>query len=137
MEEFESLQQWLRGCAKEQVVMTNPPFGSEIPITDEGILEPFELARVWERTEDGHFRNIGRLQRAVAPEVLFIERCLDWLRPGGRMGIVLPDGILGNPAAEHIRWWILRRLGARQRGPAGGDVHRRGQRQHPDQPALS
>ena len=45
----------------------------------------------------------------MAPEVLFIERCLDWLRPGGRMGIVLPDGILGNPAAEHIRWWILRR----------------------------
>ena len=91
------------------VVMTNPPFGSEIPITDQGILEPFELAHVWERTEDGHFRNTGRLQSAVAPEVLFIERCLDWLRPGGRMGIVLPDGILGNPAAEHVRWWILRR----------------------------
>ena len=91
------------------VVMTNPPFGSAIPITDRGILEPFELAHTWERTEDGHFRNTGGLQSAVAPEVLFIERCLDWLRPGGRMGIVLPDGILGNPAAEYIRWWILRR----------------------------
>ena len=79
------------------------------PITDQGILEPFELAHVWERTEDEHFRNTGRLQSAVAPEVLFIERCLDWLRPGGRMGIVLPDGILGNPAAEYVRWWILRR----------------------------
>ena len=89
--------------------MTNPPFGSAIPITDEGILRPFELAHVWERTEDGHFRNTGRLQGSVAPEVLFIERCLDWLRPEGRMGIVLPDGILGNPAAEYIRWWILRR----------------------------
>ena len=91
------------------VVMTNPPFGSAIPVTDEGILDPFELAHVWERTEDGHFRNTGRRQGAVAPEILFIERCLDWLRPGGRMGIVLPDGILGNPAAEYIRWWILRR----------------------------
>ena len=90
------------------VVMTNPPFGSAIPITDEGILRPFELAHVWERTEDGHFRNTGRRQGSAAPEVLFIERCLDWLRPGGRMGIVLPDGILGNPAAEYIRWWILR-----------------------------
>ena len=90
------------------VVMTNPPFGSTIPITDENILRPFELAHVWERSGDGGFRNTGRLQGSVAPEVLFIERCLDWLKPGGRMGIVLPDGILGNPAAEYIRWWILR-----------------------------
>ena len=91
------------------VVMTNPPFGSTIPITDTHILRPFELAHVWERTEDGGFRNTGRLQGSVAPEILFIERCLDWLKPGGRMGIVLPDGILGNPATEYIRWWILRR----------------------------
>ena len=90
------------------VVMTNPPFGSAIPITDENILRPFELAHVWERWEDGGFRNTGRLQGSVAPEILFIERCLDWLKPGGRMGIVLPDAILGNPAAEYIRWWILR-----------------------------
>ena len=90
------------------VVMTNPPFGSGIPITDVSILRPFELAHVWERTEDGAFRNTGQLKGSVAPEILFIERCLHWLKPGGRMGIVLPDGILGNPAAEYIRWWILR-----------------------------
>jgi type I restriction enzyme M protein len=90
------------------VVMTNPPFGSEIPITDENILTNYDLAHVWEKLEDGSFRNTGRLQGSVAPEILFIERCLDWLKPGGRMGIVLPDGILGNPAAEYIRWWILR-----------------------------
>lgn len=90
------------------VVMTNPPFGSNIPITSPNILSNYELARVWERTEDGGFRNTGRLQGSVAPEVLFIERCLDWLKPGGRMGIVLPDGILGNPGDEYIRWWVMR-----------------------------
>jgi type I restriction enzyme M protein len=90
------------------IVMTNPPFGSDIPITDQNILRHFELAHVWERTDDGAFRNTGRLQGSVAPEVLFIERCLDWLKEGGRMGIVLPDGILGNPGDEYIRWWILR-----------------------------
>ncbi|QVL48675.1 MAG: N-6 DNA methylase [Thiocapsa sp.] len=90
------------------VVMTNPPFGSNIPITDPNILKHFELAHIWERTEDGGFRNTGRLQGSVAPEVLFIERCIDWLRPGGRTGIVLPDGILGNPGDEYIRWWLLR-----------------------------
>lgn len=90
------------------VVMTNPPFGSEIPITDPNILKNFELAHIWEQVSDGGFRNTGRIQGSVAPEILFIERCLQWLRPGGRMGIVLPDGILGNPASEYIRWWILR-----------------------------
>ena len=90
------------------VVMTNPPFGSNIPITDPNILNHFELAHTWERTDDGGFRNTGRLQGSVAPEVLFIERCLDWLKPGGRTGIVLPDGILGNPGDEYIRWWLLR-----------------------------
>jgi type I restriction enzyme M protein len=90
------------------VVMTNPPFGSEIPITDPNILRNFDLAHIWERTEDGGFRNTGPPQGSVAPEVLFIERCVDWLKPGGRMGIVLPDGILGNPGDEYIRWWILR-----------------------------
>lgn len=91
------------------VVMTNPPFGSDIPVTDPNILKQFELAHVWDRTEEGTFRNTGKLQGSVAPEVLFVERCIDWLKPGGRLGIVLPDGILGNPSDEYIRAWILRR----------------------------
>lgn len=89
------------------VVLTNPPFGTDIPITDPSILFQYDLARIWERTSDGSFRNTGRLQTSVAPEILFIERCLQWLRPGGKMGIVLPNGILGNAGDEYIRWWIL------------------------------
>lgn len=91
------------------IIATNPPFGSDIPITDKQILEQYELACVWERDEEGGFRNTGRTQGSVSPEILFIERCIKWLKPGsGRMGIVLPDGVLGNPAAEYIRWWIMR-----------------------------
>ncbi len=90
------------------VVLTNPPFGSDIPITDPHILRQFELAQIWERTDESSFRSTGRLQGSVAPEVLFIERCIQWLKPGGRMAIVLPDGILGNPGDEYIRAWILR-----------------------------
>lgn len=90
------------------VVMTNPPFGSDIPITDPAILEQYELAHHWERAPDNSFRRTGKRHGSVAPEILFIERCLDWLKPGGRVGIVLPDGILGNPAMEYVRWWILR-----------------------------
>ena len=94
------------------VVLTNPPFGSDIPVTDPQILEAFQFARNWKRDEDGQWRmnldpNQRRMQSSVAPEKLFIERCLQWLRPGGRMGIVVPNGILGNPADEYIRRWIL------------------------------
>ena len=95
--------------ASMDVVLTNPPFGSDIPVSDPNILRHYELAHIWEPTETGGFRNTGRLQGNVAPEVLFIERCYDWLKPGGRMGLVLPDGILGNPGDEYIRWWLLRR----------------------------
>lgn len=91
------------------IVITNPPFGSDIPIDDPVILRQYELAQRWERLDDGTFRSTGDYQARVAPEVLFIERCVKWLkREGGRMGIVLPNGILGNPAAEYIRAWILR-----------------------------
>ncbi|MEB3175585.1 MAG: N-6 DNA methylase [Cyanobacteriota bacterium] len=92
------------------VLLTNPPFGSDIPITDKQILDQYELAQDWEDLKDGSgdFRRSGKSKSKVAPEVLFVERCINWLKPGGRMGIVLPNGILGNPGAEYIRWWILR-----------------------------
>lgn len=89
------------------VIMTNPPFGADIPITEPTILQQYELARRWERQGEG-FVMSNAIKPAVSPEVLFIERCVQWLKPGGRMGIVLPDGILGNPGDEYIRYWILR-----------------------------
>jgi type I restriction enzyme M protein len=90
------------------VLMTNPPFGSEIPITEPSILENHQLARRWSRSDDNRWMEQTTTQSAVAPEILFIEQSIRWLRPGGRMGIVLPNGILGNPGDEYIRRWILR-----------------------------
>lgn len=89
------------------LIATNPPFGSDIPVTEKTILEKYQLARRWER-QGSDFVMTATLKPAVSPEVLFIERCVQWLKPGGRMGIVLPDGILGNPGDEYIRYWILR-----------------------------
>lgn len=90
------------------IVVTNPPFGSKIPITDPGILSRYELAQEWRREPDGSYRNTGRIKGSVNPEILFIERCIRWLKPGtGRMAIVLPNGILSNASDEYIRWWIL------------------------------
>jgi len=90
------------------VLITNPPFGAKIPVRGERILEQYELGfkwkydkktKTWERT--------NKLQDKQPPQILFIERCLQLLKPGGRMGIVLPDGILGNITDGYIRKFIL------------------------------
>lgn len=91
------------------VIVTNPPFGSKIPIKDPHILEQFDLGRIWERdkTDRDRWTMTKRLQGSVPPEQLFIERCLQLLKPGGRMGIVLPDSILGAPGLGYIREWLI------------------------------
>lgn len=92
------------------VVLTNPWFSTKDTIKDEAILRRYDLGRVWTRTEEGHFVNSGTLNTAGAPpEVLFLERAWKWAKPGtGRIAILLPDGLLGNPGDEYVRAWILR-----------------------------
>ncbi len=90
------------------VIVTNPPFGSKIPIKDKSILEQFDLAHIWENNKKkGTWTMTERLQSSVPPEILFIERCTQFLVPGGRMGIVLPDSILGSPGLGYIREWLI------------------------------
>lgn len=89
------------------VIVTNPPFGSKIPIKDKEILEQFELAHIWENN-DGNWSMTERYQSSVPPEILFIERCIQFLKPNGRMGIVLPDAILGAPGLGYIREWLIK-----------------------------
>lgn len=124
--------------ASVDIIATNPPFGSDIPISDKHILEQYELAHNWELDGEGGFRNTVVLKSSVAPETLFIERCINWLKPGtGRMSIVLPDGVLGNPAAEYIRWWITRETQVLASVDLPVEAfYRRGQCQHPHQPAV-
>lgn len=50
----------------------------------------------------------GKLKDKEAPQILFIERCLQLLKDGGRMAIVLPDGIYGNESLGYIRNWLLK-----------------------------
>ena len=91
-----------------EVIVTNPPFGSKIPIKDKNILEQFELAHIWENEKKtGTWKMTERLQSSVPPEILFIERCTQFLVSGGRMGIVLPDSILGSPGLGYIREWLI------------------------------
>jgi type I restriction enzyme M protein len=94
------------------VLMTNPPFGTDIKIEDPATLDMYRngVARAWSRSkETGKLVAGENPVSAMAPEQLFIQRAVQWVKPGGRIGIVLPNGILSNPGPtdEAIRTWIL------------------------------
>lgn len=92
------------------LLFTNPPFGSKIPIEDPGILEAFDLGHAWSYDKEADKWTMqDNIQKSQPPEILFIERCIKLLKPGtGRCAMVLPDGILGSPGLGYVREWILR-----------------------------
>lgn len=101
----------IRNCdtiAFFDVIVTNPPFGSKIPIKDEAILGQYDLGHIWNYDKKNDlWTKTDKLQSSVPPEILFIERCTQLLKSNGRMGIVLPDNILGAPGLGYVREWII------------------------------
>ena len=93
------------------VIVTNPPFGSKIPIKDSHILGQYDIGYIWRNIHSvkhgSGWTKSEDYQSSVPPEQLFIERCLQLLKPGGRLAIVLPDSILGNPGLGYIRQWLI------------------------------
>ncbi len=79
------------------IVMANPPFAGDIK--ESRILHRFDLG----------FKPNGKAQSNVGRDVLFIERNLDFLKPGGRMAIVLPQGRLNNSSDKQIREFVADR----------------------------
>lgn len=108
------------------IILTNPPFGANVEPTDK-VLEVD--IKVNPASEERYLKEYGDLYREaqnrvkaalnkpiaslfdlpksdkakIKTEVLFIERCLDLLKPGGRLGIVLPEGIFNNPSLSYVR----------------------------------
>lgn len=81
------------------VVITNPPFGDEVKVDDAHVLAQYQLSK-W-GTENR--------RSAMPAEQLFLEAGINFLKPGGFMGVVLPDGILNNPGLAFLRDWLIRR----------------------------
>jgi type I restriction enzyme M protein len=88
------------------IVLTNPPFGSKGKVEDPKILKSFVLARRWNKSHNGDWEPTKTVLAGQSPDILFIEKCLKLLRPGGRMAIVLPDGLLQNVSNSHLRFWV-------------------------------
>lgn len=107
------------GCC--DVILTNPPFGTKGKISRKDILEQFDLGYKWKKSsETGKYTICDKIEKNMLggkkkgdgqiPDVLFIERCFHFLKPGGRMGIVLPDGDLSNQTLEYVRQWMIERM---------------------------
>jgi type I restriction enzyme M protein len=90
-----------RGFEKNHfdVIVTNPPFGANVKRSEHPYLEKFTLGQNGKKSRDNQ-----------KTEILFIERCIDFLKPGtGQMAIVLPDGILTNSSLQYVRDFIMER----------------------------
>lgn len=82
------------------IVLTNPPFAGEIKGT---LLNRYDLGFKWNKD----FEKTSKHQNKVSRDILFIERDLNFLKPGGRMAIVLPQGVLNNTQMQYVRKFIL------------------------------
>jgi len=111
------------------VILTNPPFGANVEPTDKVLevdiaVKP-EAERAYLRVYGEPYKDAQKRVRAalnkpiaslfslpkdgqanIKTEILFIERCLDLLRPGGRLGIVLPEGVFNNPSLDYVRQFV-------------------------------
>src|SRR4029077_9858977 len=69
-----------------------------------------DLAYKWKKDKKtDEFTKLEVLPEERPPQLLFLERSLQLLKPGGRLGIVMPESIIGNPSYEHVIAYILER----------------------------
>jgi type I restriction enzyme M protein len=112
------------------IILTNPPFGANVEpsdrILEEQVQLPDEIEREYARIYGNPYKEAQARVRAakdkpiaslfqlpkvkgngplgkIKTELLFIERCLDLLKPGGRLGIVLPESVFNNPSLAYVR----------------------------------
>lgn len=99
------------GSEKPTMILTNPPFGSghDLRIKEPTILSQFDNGYVWTVGEDEKivFEDKLNSKQGLAPEILFLEKCIRWLKPGGVLGIVMAKGQLDNREALSVRMWVL------------------------------
>ena len=79
------------------LILTNPPFGDKVSKNDS------------DKLGQSNFSNyvLCTGKTTVCSEILYIERCTKFLKKSGRLGIVLPDGVLSNPTFMHVRKYLL------------------------------
>jgi len=88
---------YVNKCFNFDILMANPPFAGEIK--ESRIIAKYELGK----------KSNGKYETTLGRDILFIERNLDFLKPGGRMAVVLPQGRFNNSSDKQIREFIAER----------------------------
>ena len=97
LQDFKEINDIHRGFKKDHfdIVLTNPPFGATVKKTEKDYMDNYEL---------------GKNKKTQKSEILFIEKVIDFVKPcTGRIGIVLPNGILTNSSLQYVRDLIMER----------------------------
>lgn len=91
---------------KYTIALCNPPFGTRIVEKRKDVLAKFELGRTGELDKQGKPITLSAQETGL----LFVEACLRLVEPGGRVGIILPNGYLGNRSQKYLsfRQWLLK-----------------------------
>lgn len=84
---------------KFDIVLTNPPFGNKIKVLEDDS-KYFDLGHIWKR--EGDAWNKTDRTKETEPQVLFIERCLQLLKDGGKLAIVLPETYFHAPSCRYV-----------------------------------
>lgn len=100
------------GIGAPSIILTNPPFGSghDLRIKEEPILTQYRVGYQWELSDTGEvlYSSMPNSRAGVAPEVLFVEKCLNWAKPGAIIGIVMAKGQLDNREAYALRDFVCK-----------------------------
>ena len=89
---------------KFDLILTNPPFGSKINLAEKPYLSGYELGNIYDK------KGQTKPRKNQSSEILFIERIWDFLKPGGKTAIVLPDGVLTNSSSQYVRDFMLEKF---------------------------
>jgi type I restriction enzyme M protein len=103
----------LCGKGKPSIILTNPPFGSgyELRIKEKNILSQYKCGRSWD-IDSARNVVIGDILNdkvGVAPEILFLEKCIEWIKINGIIAIVMAKGQLDNKEAYMMRNLICKK----------------------------
>ena len=85
------------GYGRFDIVLTNPPFGGKANIDDPHVLSRYALTTF----------DVANPRSVLPAEQLYVEAALNFVKPGGCLGIIVPDSILNNPGLQFIRRWLL------------------------------
>ena len=103
----DSIRNPSRWSEEMNVVLCNPPFGSHTLEVEPEVLAEYDLGHLWQRNEAGIWEQTEELLPSQQLGILFVERCWKMLRPGGRLGIIWPEGYLSTAAYGYVREWVL------------------------------